>query len=66
MKPFTKALPAIAALLCLAAFTARAADDLPPGVTLVKPEAMKWEKSASGRENAYLMGHPSKIGRAHV
>mgnify|MGYP003344318528 FL=1 len=62
MKPFITAIPAIAALLCLAAFTARAADDLPPGVTLVKPEAMKWEKSASGRENAYLMGHPSKAG----
>ena len=41
---------AVAALLCLAAFTARAADDLPPGVTRVKPEVMKWEKSASGRE----------------
>ena len=51
-----------AALLLLAAFAVRAADDLPPGVTLVKPEAMKWEKSASGRENAYLLGHPSKAG----
>ena len=49
-------------LLCAAVFTARAADELPPGVTLVKPDAMKWEKSASGRENAYLMGHPSKAG----
>jgi hypothetical protein len=59
-------MPAAAALLCLAAFTAapvvKAADELPPGVTLVKPEAMKWEKSASGRENAYLLGHPSKAG----
>ena len=35
------------ALLCAAAFTARAADELPPGVTLVKPDAMKWEKSAT-------------------
>ena len=53
---------AAAALLSLAAYTAHAADELPPGVTLVKPEAMKWEKSASGRENAYLLGHPSKAG----
>lgn len=53
---------AAAALLSLTAYTARAADDLPPGVTLVKPEAMKWEKSASGRENAYLHGHPGKAG----
>ncbi len=48
-----------AALLCI---NAHAADGLPPGVTLLKPEQMKWEKSASGRENAYLMGHPSKAG----
>ena len=52
----------VAALLGLAAFTTCAADDLPPGVTLVKPDEMKWERSASGRENAYLLGHPAKAG----
>ena len=51
-----------AILLGISACAAAAADDLPPGVTLVKPDQMKWVKSATGRENAYLLGHPSKPG----
>jgi len=38
------------------------ADDLPQGVTLITPSEMKWEPSASGRESAYLYGHPDKPG----
>jgi len=49
-------------LLSLIVYAACGAEDLPPGVSLVKPEQMKWEKSASGRENAYLLGHPNKPG----
>jgi hypothetical protein len=51
-----------AILLGITACVAAAADEFPPGVTLVKPEQMKWVKSATGRENAYLYGHPSKPG----
>ena len=49
-----------AILLGITTFVVAAADDLPPGVTLVKPDQMKWVKSATGRENAYLLGHPNK------
>ena len=35
---------------------------LPPGVELTPLSQMKWEPSASGRQNAYLLGHPSKPG----
>ena len=51
-----------AVFLSITACTVRAADDLPPGVTLIAPEKMKWVRSASGRENAYLHGHPGKPG----
>jgi hypothetical protein len=49
-------------LLSLIAYGARGAEDFPPGVTLIKPEQFKWEKSASGRDLAYLLGHPDKPG----
>jgi uncharacterized RmlC-like cupin family protein len=49
-------------LLCLVAYTAHGAEELPPGVTLVKPEQMKWEKPAGGRESAYLLGDPKTTG----
>lgn len=53
---------AVGGLLSLIACAARGEEGLPSGVTLVKPEQMKWVKSASGRENAYLLGHPNKPG----
>jgi len=37
-------------------------EELPKGVTLLLPSQIKWEPSASGRENAYLLGHPKKRG----
>ena len=39
-----------------------AAENLPPGVTLTNLENVKWVKTISGREQAYIMGHPSKPG----
>ena len=51
-------------LLCVAAYLicipAKAAEALPPGVTLTQLENVKWVKTISGREQAYIMGHPSK------
>ena len=41
---------------------ASAADSLPPGVTLTSLENVKWVKTANGREQAYIMGHPGKPG----
>ena len=35
---------------------------LPPGVELLHLSQMKWESSKSGRQNAYLLGHPGKPG----
>jgi hypothetical protein len=49
-------------LLSLIAYAARGAEDLPPGVSLIAPSEMKWVRSASGRENSYLLGHHSKPG----
>ena len=52
-------------LAFLLAFTANivaAAEDLPKGVTLILPADMKWVKTESGRDQAYLLGHPSKPG----
>jgi hypothetical protein len=51
-----------AALGVIARAAIGADGDLPKGVTLVAPADMKWERSASGRENAYLHGHPGKPG----
>ena len=53
---------AAALLLCLGGSTAHGAEDLPPGVTLIKPDEMKWVKSGSGRESAYLLGDLKKPG----
>ena len=39
-----------------------AADELPPKVVLLKPDQITWEKTPSGRELAYLYGHPKKPG----
>ncbi len=39
-----------------------AADELPPNVVLLRPDQIKWVKTASGRELAYLHGHPQKPG----
>jgi hypothetical protein len=55
-----KALIAIA--LITTAGLAAGAQELPKGVTLVLPAEIKWQHSASGRDNAYLLGHPSKPG----
>jgi quercetin dioxygenase-like cupin family protein len=46
----------------LSASSAVADENLPKGVTLLRPEQIKWVKSASGRELAYLHGHPDKPG----
>ncbi len=35
---------------------------LPPGVTLVKPNEMKWEPSPGGKQQSYLLGDPRKAG----
>lgn len=35
---------------------------LPPGVTITTPDKIKWEQTASGREQAFLMGNPKKLG----
>ena len=41
----------------------RSAEGLPPGVTLLKPDQMKWEKSAvTGLEGVNLLGDPNKAG----
>ena len=49
-------------LLSITACIIAGADDLPKGVTLITPSEMKWEPSGSGRESAYLYGHPDKPG----
>jgi uncharacterized RmlC-like cupin family protein len=49
-------------LLSITAYVVAGADDLPRGVTVITPSEMKWEHSASGRESAYLYGHPGKPG----
>ncbi|HJY76614.1 MAG TPA: cupin domain-containing protein [Burkholderiales bacterium] len=47
----------------LAAFSpALAEEDLPKGVTLITPDKIQWVKTPSGRELAYLHGHPDKPG----
>ena len=46
----------------LACGIAGAAENLPPGVTLTDLDKVKWVKTGSGREQAYVMGHPSKPG----
>ena len=47
----------------LAAFSAAlAGEDLPKGVTLITPDKIQWVKTPSGRELAYLHGHPDKPG----
>lgn len=63
MKTFLR----IAGLVCglwagAVATVALAADALPPGVTLINLENVKWVKTISGRDQAYIMGHPSKPG----
>jgi hypothetical protein len=55
-------LSTITAPLLLAAFTAHAADPLPPGVTLLDPSAIPWTKLAGGREGACVLGDPTKAG----
>jgi len=42
--------------------SAVAEDDLPKGVTLITPDKIQWVKTPSGRELAYLHGHPDKPG----
>ena len=49
-------------MLFLACATANAAETLPPGVTLVDLDNVKWVKTVSGRDQAYIMGHPGKPG----
>jgi uncharacterized RmlC-like cupin family protein len=53
---------AAAASLCLGTFAAHAADELPPGVTLVPPDKVKWIKAKDGRDYSVLLGHPAKAG----
>ena len=42
--------------------SALAEEDLPKGVTLITPDQIRWVKTPSGRELAYLHGHPDKPG----
>ena len=51
-----------AIVLAFTACNVVAAEDLPKGVTLIAPADMKWVNTASGRDQAYLLGHPSKPG----
>ena len=53
---------AIAGCAALAVFSVSLAEDLPPGVTLLTPDKIQWVKTPSGRELAYLHGHPNKPG----
>ena len=38
------------------------AQDLPDGVSITPPSAIKWQPSASGREVAYILGRPDQAG----
>ena len=50
-------------LLSITSKVLTAADiPLPPGVMNIPPEKIKWEKTASGRDQAFLMGNPNKPG----
>ena len=46
----------------VAVSSALAEEKLPKGVTLITPDKIQWVKMPSGRENAYLHGHPDKPG----
>jgi hypothetical protein len=54
--------PALVALAATLSLAARAADPLPPGVKLIDPDAIPWVKTPSGRENACLLGDPTRPG----
>jgi len=46
----------------VAVSSAVAEEKLPKGVTLTTPDKIQWVKTPSGRELAYLHGHPDKPG----
>src|SRR5262245_8936670 len=46
----------------VAVSSAVAEEKLPKGVTLITPDKIQWVKTPSGRELAYLHGHPDKPG----
>jgi len=46
----------------VAVSSAFAEEKLPKGVTLITPDKIQWVKTPSGRELAYLHGHPDKPG----
>jgi hypothetical protein len=47
---------------CVLAWSAARADDLPEGVSVTPPDAIKWQRSASGRDIAYILGRPDRPG----
>jgi hypothetical protein len=51
-----------AAPAILAAGLTPAGEQLPKGVMLLKPDQIVWHKTPTGRELAYLHGHPDKPG----
>jgi hypothetical protein len=46
----------------LLAWSAGHAEDLPEGVSVTPPDSIKWQRSASGRDVAYIMGRPDQPG----
>lgn len=53
---------ALTGVLSACASATDSAEDLPKGVTLVLPTNIQWHATRSGRDLAYLLGHPSKPG----
>jgi hypothetical protein len=48
--------------VCVFAGSVGYAQDLPDGVSVTPPGAIKWQPSASGREVAYILGRPDQAG----
>jgi hypothetical protein len=47
---------------CMLALSVAHAEDLPDGVSVTPPAAIKWQRSASGRDVAYILGRPDQPG----
>jgi hypothetical protein len=47
---------------CVLSLSAVRADDLPTNVSVTTPDAIKWQRSESGRDVAYILGRPDQPG----
>jgi hypothetical protein len=47
---------------CVFGLSAVHAQELPDGVSVTPPAAIKWQHSASGRDVAYILGRPDQPG----